>query len=78
MMTMFVVFPVQARSFSPLLLSASRSLCAEPSLHVLEAGVKELFKDARIFVMHSDALEQIQDGVSLLAEYGEKALSGLK
>lgn len=40
--------------------------------------MKELFKDARIFVMHSDALEQIQDGVGLLAEYGEKALSGLK
>ncbi|CAM9216135.1 unnamed protein product [Ectocarpus sp. 13 AM-2016] len=62
-------------AFSELLL---RHLVTEPSLHVLEAGVKELFKDARIFVMHSDALEQIQDGVSLLAEYGEKALSGLK
>ncbi|CAB1117856.1 unnamed protein product [Ectocarpus sp. CCAP 1310/34] len=62
-------------AFSELLL---RHLVTEPSLHVLEAGVKELFKDARIFVLHSDALEQIQDGVSLLAEYGEKALSGLK
>lgn len=51
---------------------------AEPSLQVLEAGVKELFKDPRIFVMHSDALEQIQDGVTLLTEYGDKALTGLK
>ncbi|CAM9835735.1 unnamed protein product, partial [Scytosiphon promiscuus] len=50
----------------------------EPSLQVLEAGVKELFKDPRIFVMHSDALEQIQDGVTLLTEYGDKALTGLK
>lgn len=45
---------------------------------MLEAGVKELFKDSRIFVMHSDALEQIQDGVNLLSDYGEKALDRLK
>ncbi len=50
----------------------------DPSLQVLRAGVKELFKDTRIFVMHSDALEQIQDGVNLLVDYGEKALEGLK
>lgn len=40
--------------------------------------MKELFKDARIFVMHSDALEQIQDGVNLLTDYGDKALRRLK
>lgn len=51
---------------------------AEPSLQVLGAGVKELFSDARIFVMHSDALEQIQDGVSILVEHGEAALSRLR
>ena len=53
-------------------------LTADPSLKVLGAGVKELFKDSRIFVMHSDALEQIQDGVSMLVDYGEKALARLR
>lgn len=53
-------------------------LAADPSLKVLAAGVKELFKDSRIFVMHSDALEQIQDGVSMLVDYGEKALTRLR
>eukprot|EP00903_Cladosiphon_okamuranus_P012090 g11349.t1 len=62
-------------AFSELLL---KHLVTEPSLQVLGAGVKELFRDARIFVMHSDALEQIQDGVNLLTDYGEKALKGLK
>eukprot|EP00752_Nemacystus_decipiens_P011662 g10350.t1 len=62
-------------SFSELLL---RHLVTEPSLQVLEAGVRELFKDSRIFAMHSDALEQIQDGVDLLTEYGDKALRRLK
>lgn len=51
---------------------------ADPSLKVLGAGVKELFKDSRIFVMHSDALEQIEDGVSMLVDYGEKALARLR
>eukprot|EP00904_Undaria_pinnatifida_P012028 jgi/Undpi1/7956/HiC_scaffold_24.g10428.m1 len=62
-------------SFSELLL---RHLVTDPSLKVLGAGVKELFKDSRIFVMHSDALEQIQDGVSMLVDYGEKALDRLR
>lgn len=40
--------------------------------------MKELFNDSRIFVMHSDALEQIQDGVSMLVDYGEIAHARLR
>ncbi|CAM9319366.1 unnamed protein product, partial [Ascophyllum nodosum] len=61
--------------FSELLL---RHLVTEPALHVLAAGVKELFNDAKTFVIHSDALQQIKDGIDTFADHGETALGRLR
>lgn len=49
-----------------------------PSLQVLATGVKELFADPRIFAIHSDALEQIRDGVTMLEKHGQGSVTRLR